>query len=265
MYKKRVVIAGLLTLIVVSFVATACIPIRGVRVGDLQTETQTVELDDADSVAVEIQMGAGVLDVSGGANELLEASFTYNVEELNPRATYDGGTLEVKDSDVDEGIESLFDLDKYRNEWDLKLNEDVPMQMEINLGAGPSHLALGTLALTTLDINGGAGNVELDLSGSPSLSQLDFGMGAGEVTIDLTGNWLNDLDARIGGGLGDLNLRLPGDVGVRIEVETGVGRVDVNGLTRDGDTYTNDAYGTSDITLRIDVDGGVGQINLDVE
>jgi hypothetical protein len=240
MRKKRDLIARLLILIAVAFAATGCY--QGVRVGDLQTKSQTVELDDADYVNVEIEMGAGKLDVSGGARELLEASFTSNVEELNPRATYASGRLEVKDSGVNVGITSLADLDEFRNEWDLKLNEDTPMEMKINLGAGPSNLALGTLALTDLGINGGAG----------------------EVTIDLTGNWRNDLDARIAGGLGDLHLTLPRDVGVRIEVNAGIGAVDTSDLIKDGNTYTNDAYGVSDVTLRIHIDGGVGRIILNI-
>lgn len=263
MGKKRRLVASLLTLVAVPLVATACF--RGTRVGDLQTESQVVELGDADSVNVEIQMGAGELDISGGASELLEASFTYNVEELNPRATYAGGRLEVTDSDVNEGIESLFDLDEYRNEWELKLNEDVPMEMNIDLGFGPSRLALGALALTGLEINGGAGDVDLDLHGSQSLRRLDINAGAGEVTIDLTGDWQSDLDARIAGGLGNISLRLPRDIGVSIDVESGVGSVNANGLAQDGNTYTNDAYGMSDVTLRIDINGGVGQINLDAE
>jgi hypothetical protein len=263
MNKERRIVTSLLILIAVAFAATACD--RGLRVGDLQTKSQTVELGDADSVAVEIQMGAGKLDVSGGASELLEASFTYNVAELDPRATYANSRLEVKDSGVEGGVASLFDLDEFRNEWVLMLNEDVPMEMRIDLGAGRSHLALGALALTSLNIAGGAGDVDLDLNGSQSLRQLDFGLGAGEVTIDLTGEWQHDLDTRIGGGLGDINLRLPSDAGVRIKVEAGVGEIATNGLARDGNTYTNDAYGESDVTLRIDIDAGVGRINLDVE
>jgi hypothetical protein len=241
MRKKRGVIASLLILIAVAFAATGCY--QGVRVGDLQTKSQTVERGDANAVNAEIQMGAGKLDVSGGASELLEASFTYNVEELDPRATYTNGRLEVRDSGVNMGIASLADLDEFRNEWDLKLNEDVPMEMKINLGAGPSNLALGALALTSLNINGGAG----------------------EITIDLTGTWRNDLDARIAGGLGDLHLTLPREVGVRIEVDPGIGVVDASGLTRDGNTYTNDAYGVSDATLRIHIDGGVGNISADLD
>ena len=263
MHMKRGFTVGILILIATLFLATACL--GGVRVGDLQTKTETIEQGDSDSVDVEIQMGAGELDMSGGASELLEATFTYNVEELDPTATFNNGKLEVKDSDVKEGIRSLFDLDEYRNEWDLKFNEDVPMEMQIDLGAGRSDLVLGALALTRLDINGGAGEVDLDLNGSQSLSHLDFDMGAGEVTIDLTGVWQNDLDARLTGGLGEITVRLPSDVGVMVDVETGIGSVNTSNLNRDGNTYTNDAYGVSDVTLRIDIEGGVGQINLDVE
>lgn len=241
MHKKREVISGLLILIALAFTATGCY--QGARVGDLQTKSQTVELDDANSVNVEIQMGAGTLDVSGGASKLLEATFTYNVAELNPRATYTDGRLEVKDSGVSIGIASLSDLAEYRSEWDLKLNEDVPMEMKIDLGAGTSNLALGALALTSLNINGGAG----------------------AVTIDLTGDWQHDLDAKITGGVGDIDLSLPRDIGVRIEVNTGIGVVNADGFTRNGDTYTNDAYGVSNVTLEINIDGGVGTINIDFE
>jgi hypothetical protein len=234
------VVASLLILIAVASTATGCY--RGVRVGDLQTKSQTIERGEAEAVNVEIQMGAGKLDVSGGASELLEASFTYNVEELNPQATSADGRLEVKDSGVDVGITSLVDLVEFRNEWDLRLNEDVPMEMIIDLGFGSSNLILGALTLTSLTINGGAG----------------------EVTIDLTGDWQNDLEARIMGGLGDIHLRLPADVGVRIEVDTGIGTVDASGLTRDGNTYTNDAYGVSDVTLQIHIGGGVGNIDVDL-
>jgi len=263
MYKKRVLLASMLILTAVLFFATGCA--GGVRVGDLQTESQTIELGDGGSVNVDIQMGAGELDVSGGASELLEASFTYNVEELDPQATFSNGRLEVKDRDVKEGVRSLFDLDEYRNEWDLKFNEDVPMEMNIDLGAGRTHLVLGALALTDLNIRGGAGEVDLYLNGSPSLSHLDFDIGAGDATVDLTGEWQNDLDATISGGLGEINLKLPAGVGLRIKVETGIGSINASGLSRDGNTYTNDAYGESDVTLRIDIEGGVGQINLDVE
>jgi len=261
MRKEKMTIAAMLFIVVVLFLATGCG--EGARVGDLQTMTETVELGDAESVDVEIELGAGKLDVSGGSSDLLEATFTYNVEELNPEVVYSNGKLVVRHEDVKEGIGTLFDLDDYRNEWDLRFNSDVPMEMSIDLGAGRTDLVLGGLALTNLDIDAGAGDVVLDLSESQFLTSLDFDMGAGELTLDLTGDWQDDLAASIQGGVGEMNLRLPSNVGVRLRVNTGIGSVDTSGLIKEGDIYTNDAYGESNVTLRIDIDGGVGQINLD--
>jgi len=252
----------LMAIVAVLLVASGCG--GGARVGKLQTESQTVELGGADSVHVEIDMGAGELDVTGGAAELLEASFTYNVAELKPEVEYGGGTLSVRTPDVEGGLGSLWDVDDYRYEWDLRLNDDVPMDMQVNVGAGRTDLKLGSLSLTRLDIAGGAGEVLVDLSGSASPARLDIASGAGALTVDLTGAWQNDLEAIIKGGLGNRTLILPGDTGVRIKVEIGVGTVDAAGLTKEGEYYTNDAYGQSEVTLYLEVEGGVGKIELRV-
>jgi len=236
----------------------------GARVGKLQTESRTVELGDATSVQVEIEMGAGELDVAGGAAELLEADFTYNVAEIKPEVDFVGGKLTVQTPEVDTGIGSLWDIDEYRNEWNLRLNNDVPMEMRVSVGAGRTDLKLGSLSLTRLDVAGGAGEVLVDLSGSAFLTKLDIASGAGALTVDLTGAWQNDLEASIGGGVGEKTLTLPRDTGVRVKVEAGVGTVDAAGLSREGEYYTNAAYGQSEATLYLDVGGGIGGIDLRV-
>jgi hypothetical protein len=253
---------ALLAMVAILLAASGCG--GGARVGELRTESETVELGGTGPVRVEIEMAAGELDVSGGAAELLEASFTYNVAELKPEVDYSGDMLTVRTPDVKAGINSLWDLDDYRYEWDLRLNDDVPMDMQVNMGAGRSSLQLGTLSLTSLEVTRGAGEVVIDLSGSTSLTRLNVGGGAGAITVDLTGDWQNDLEATSEGGLGARTLILPADVGVRVKVEVGVGTVDATGLTKEGEYYTNDAYGQSDVTLYIDVSGGVGGTELRV-
>ncbi len=252
----------MLALVAVLLAAAGCA--GGARVGALQTESKTVELGGAESVRVDIEMGAGELDMSGGAGALLEADFTYNVAEMKPEVDFSGGTLTVRTPSVQTGIGSLFDLDDYRYEWDLRLNEDVPMEMKVAVGAGRSDLRLGSLSLTSLDVAGGAGELLVDLSGSKTLTSLDIANGAGELTVDLTGTWVTDLKASIGGGVGEKTLILPRDTGVRVKVELGIGSVDASGLKKDGDYYTNDAYGQSPVTLEIEVAGGVGGVELRV-
>jgi hypothetical protein len=261
MNKKAVVWIGLLLLVALALASCG----EGVRIGELQTRSETVARDGADAVEVNINMGAGVLEVSGGADELLEASFTTNVAELEPEVTYAGGVLSVQSSSVTIRPASLLDIGDFRNEWDLRLNEETPLAMVVEGGAGRSQLELGTLTLTQLDVNGGAGEVKVDLAGSQALRRLSFDGGAGPATIDLSGEWGTDLDAVVNGGLGALTLRLPEETGVMVTVNTGVGAVRTSGLHEDERVYTNDAYGVADVTLRVVVNGGVGPVRLEVE
>jgi len=212
------------------------------RVGALQTESQSVEMGDAKAVRVELNLGAGDLKVTGGAKKLLEADFTYNVAKLKPVVEYTDGTLVVRQPDVS-GLPVLRDIADYRNEWDLRLNDEVPIDLSVDVGGGTSDLQLTGLSLTGLNVS----------------------LGAGKSTVDLSGEWTRDLDVSIDTGAADINVRLPRDVGVRVEVERGASIVEASGLTQDGNVYTNAAYGASAVTLQVNMEAGIGRINLEVE
>ena len=230
----------LITLVLFAALLASCRP--EARVGALQTESQAIELGDARSVRVEIDFGAGDLEVTGGAEKLLEADFTYNVDKLKPEVKYTDGTLILWQPE-NEGLPDLRGITDFRNEWELRLTDDVPMDLSVDVGAGVSELRLAGLLLTGLDV----------------------ALGAGGSTIDLSGDWARDLDVTIETGAGDITVRLPRDVGARVKVDAGVGTIQASGLTKDGNIYTNAAYGESEITLQVDIDAGLGQINLEVE
>jgi hypothetical protein len=210
-------------------------------VGELQRESQSVDLENAQSASAELRIGAGELNLTGGADALMEADFTYNVADWKPEVNYDisGDTGELT---VQQGQGEGVPGGAARNEWDLRFNDDVPLGLSVQMGAGESDLDLDSLTLTALDL----------------------AMGAGETTVDLTGDYEQDLAANIEGGVGEATVRLPSEVGVRVDAEGGLGEINAEGLQREGDSYVNDAYGDSDVTLDVDVRGGVGQINLEV-
>ena len=212
-----------------------------VSVGELQTESQSVELGDAEEANVEIEFGAGDLTVAGGAVKLLEADFTYNVARLKPEVEYADGRLAVQQPEAN-GLPVLRDIEGFQNKWDLHLNSEVPMDLKVDVGAGTTDLLLAGLSLTRLDIS----------------------LGAGKSTIDLSGDWKRDLDVSIDAGAGEILVRLPKEVGTRVEIETGFGTIKAPGLTKDGDVYTNAAYGETETTLRVSLEAGIGQIILEV-
>src|SRR5512143_3779697 len=100
----------------------------GTRVGELQSESQSVELGDAKSVIVKINMSAGDLEVTGGAEKLLEADFNYNVAKLKPEVEYTDSTLVVQQPEVN-GLPALQVTTDFRNEWGLHLYDGVPINL----------------------------------------------------------------------------------------------------------------------------------------
>jgi len=221
--------------------AAACYNGGGLPVGELQTESRSVKLGDAKTVRAEIHMGAGEMKLAGGAHDLLEADFSYNVARWKPEVEYSvSGTRGLLTIRQPEGSHGPMGPGHY--EWDLRFNNKVPLELSVHLGAGKSELTLGSLALTDLDLN----------------------MGVGETVVDLAGDWKNNLQARIKGGVGKATVRLPRDVGVEVHAKGGIGEVRPGELKKRGDAYVNDAYGRSPVTLRVNVEGGVGEINLEL-
>jgi len=209
------------------------------RVGALQSESQSVELGDAESVRVEINYGAGNLEVTGGAQKLLEADFNYNVDQLKPEVEYSNSKLVVWQPEA-EGLPDFRGISGFQNEWDLRFSDEVPMDLSVDIGAGTSNLRLAGLSLTGLDIN----------------------LGAGISTVDLSGDWAENLDVSIDAGAAELTVRLPSDIGVRVVVDRGPTVIQAPGLTQNGNVYTNAAYGVSDVTLQLDLSTGIGLTNL---
>lgn len=214
----------------------------GARVGELHTQSQSVELQDAKRVRVEIALAAGNLELAGGAEKLMEADFAYNVAMLKPVVAYKDGTLTVREPEA-HGAVDWRRAAGFQNDWGLRLSDAVPMDLSIEVGAGASKLLLAGLSLTGLDIR----------------------LGAGTYTIDLSGDWARDLDISIDAGAATVNLRLPKDIGARVQVGDGPHIVNAAGLAQKGNVYTNAAYGVSDVSMLVDMQAGVGLINLEVE
>ncbi|MGC9523439.1 MAG: toast rack family protein [Anaerolineae bacterium] len=240
------------------------IGVETVRVGSLRTESTTLEAGDAERVRVDVRMGAGELRIDSGAEDLMDADFTYNVEAWQPEVSYevtDGeGRLEVRQPNT----ERISISGNTRNEWALRFGGEIPFDMRIECGAGDHDIDLAGLQVTRFDMQVGAGDASIRLGDTPILEDVEFDLGAGDVDIDLSGTWEQDADVDIQGGVGAIHLRLPDDVGVRVDVTKGVGDTDVNGLTQEGGAWVNPAYGSSDVTLDIRLQAGVGRIELDV-
>lgn len=221
------------------FLVSGCRFLQTTEIGEIRSWTETVALDSASEASVRIAFPAGRLTVAGGSEALAHATFRTNAVGWEPGVDYrlngDQGVLVVDQANDDTPVG-----DKLVNEWNLQLSSQVPMRLEIDTGAGESDLDLRGLDLSALDIEIGVGRTVVDLS-----SALD-----------------HDLRATITGGVGELSVKLPADMGVQVSAETAIGGLTSAGLVRNGDSYVNEAFRGAAHTLYLDISSGIGGIEL---
>lgn len=209
-------------------------------VGAVQSETRTVNIDSASAASVQIVFGAGELNVSGGADSLMDGNFRYNVAEWQPQVDYSEaeaqGTLLI--THQGEGVPVG---DAVINDWDLQFSNTVPLELAIQTGAGESQLDLAALDLTAVSIETGVGTTH----------------------INLNGTWQHDLHVSVTGGVGEITIDLPTELGVHVNADTALVSVTTSGLSKYSRGYVNDAYQTAPYALTLDLEAGIGSVVLD--
>lgn len=201
--------------------------------------------DGAESVEARIRMGVGRLKVSGGADTLMEADFDYRPDSWNPNVSYSlEGSRGVLTVSQPEGHGR--DLGRrFENEWDVSFDETMPLDLTVEQGVGESELELGGLNLRSLTVQGGAGSTIVDLTGTPR----------------------GDLRAEIESGVGEITVRVPRDVGVKLfGIYDGLGDWQAEGFTQRGENESvNAAYDSAKVRFDISIQRGVGSVRVEQE
>ncbi len=194
------------------------------------------------TVQVDINVGACRLNVLGGSKQLFTGGFAYTHEEWKPEYSYsvDGekGYLNIKQPEI-ENVNFNED-DKYV--WNLKFGKQIPLDFDINLGAGLTEIKLGGLPVKNFNMN----------------------MGVGKTTLDLRGIWKNNAEIHLEGGIGLLQIYLPENTGVKINILKALTDIDTQNLKQvDENTYVNKYYKKSDVSIIIYLKTGIGKIEIE--
>jgi hypothetical protein len=205
-----------------------------------RTDSFAVDRDKSEFLRVNVNMKAGELRLNGGAAKFLEGTATYNVEGSKPEVKY-ANTAGRGDLTIQQPSASLNGNEKY--EWDLRLANDIPMDLAIDFGAGEAKLNIGKMALRSVEVHIGAGRLEMDLRGQPQRS----------------------CDVRVRGGVGEAIIWLPKTAGIYATGSGGLGSVNVSGLRQEGDHWISEGYEQAARKIRVDVTGGIGEIRLIAE
>ena len=270
-------------ILVLALASTACgfsfdLP-EQVKAGPEVKEEISVADPKEDETRLLLSFGAGNLNLSTGAKNLVDGTVVYNVEDLKPEIIEDGAQIEIKQGN----FQGLPPFDGMKNEWDLQLGSS-PMELEISAGAYEGDFEFGGLALTNLTINDGAADVSLSFSelnlaemsefnystgasdvrmeglANANFERFIFNGGAGNYTLDFSGDLQRDATVSVDCGLSDLTLIIPQGVNVVITIDSALADINLgDGWSQKGSVYSQQGDGP---TLTIIVNMGGGEITI---
>jgi len=207
------------------------------------TESSDIQLQGATTLKAEITQAVGELKVrpSAAATGAVGTAFTFAPESWRPdvTSTVDGTSAELSITQPDNTDAHLFGTT--RNTWTVTLPQGVRTDLKLVLGVGTSNVDLRGIDLANLDVL----------------------TGVGSTTIDLAGTRTVDVQAKVEAGVGELTLRLPQNVGVRVTSEQdGIGHLSAPGFHHSGTEWTNTAYSGAGPKIEIALTRGVGDVKL---
>ena len=245
------------------------------------------QLHDSLPQRIRVQYGAGRVDVRGSVNPVLyEMHLRYDERRGAPLHRYDAASRSsVLGLESREGAQHSSDRDD-SGELRVALPSGVPLDLDLQLGGTESQLDLGGLTLQSLRLECGAtdANVIFSQPNRAHMSDLTIDVGAADLLVvhlananadqirvhggvgvadlDFSGTWSRDVtvDAKL--VVGKLVLRVPSDVGVRLDVQRVLAGFDHEGMVkRDGVWYSTN-YDAAPHKLRVHAETFFGLIEL---
>ena len=210
----------------------------------LETENIAIPLDGAHQARVVIHHGAGELRLRSGVSphNLLEGDFDGGVEQQIRRRDEN---LDVSLKVPHQGIPFVFFPGIFnsgsRIAWDMRLNPDIPLALELHTGANDAHLDLSMVQVTELEIQTGASTTQVDLPAQAEFIRVKVSAGAASVVLNV-----------------------PAGVAARVDVDGGLLGVDVDlaRFPKAGNVYQSADYETAAQRVEININAGVGSISV---
>ena len=157
-------------------------------------------------------------------------------------------------------------LDLGATEADLDLSGMALRTLEIRTGASETTIRFDSVSrrpIERMELNLGAAAVHTRHLGNAGVQKLDVRGGVGEVDLDLTGAWSHDMDMQLDVALGSVTIVIPRDVGVRIEAEKVFGSFDFGGLKKIGRAWVSEGFDAATYKVRINSSTVMGKLTVE--
>lgn len=232
-----------------------------------RTVSSSRQARSADAIAVRIVHAAGTATVEPADGTVLyRMDLRYDAERVSPVSAFDEAARTLT---IGTRTASTAKWKSGRHEGNTLragLGRGVPLDLTVELGAVRADLFLGGLRIRELELRAGASEVHVDVdrpnADAASTVDVDVGaaqlvlrrggnlrsprvranVGAGKLDYDLGGEWTGTIDLTANVAIGELILRVPPDVGLRVSARTYAASFDRAGLVRDGDEWVSPGF-----------------------
>lgn len=239
---------ALLALVFVALIVSGTVAIdatQHVFMSELHTEEFSQQLGDVEKARVSIDFDIGELEITGMTSSSVLANGSIDLaeyEQLEQEYRELGGSAYLKIGSRGKQVIPAWWFGKKDGEsrdWMITLNDEIPIELEVDLGVGKSEIDLRQCELNSLNVQTGVGKAEIYLPEE------------------------GDFNGYIQAGVGELIVYVPESLPIRITLETGLGNNSVVGdFEQSNNVYTSDEYAQSVARVNLNIDGGVGNINV---
>jgi hypothetical protein len=218
---------------------------RPVGVRPPAASEQLVEaMHDADSGQIGLKFALGTLEISalGDSPSFVEGKLEYSRYSQAAQRAFRVTAGEARFSLEARSRPAPFWLPGDAGErWNLRFTPRIPLQLEVDAGAGTVLLDLRDLKVVRLDLEGGAGRADITFPAAAALTRASVSAGVGEIIV-----------------------HIPENVGARIRIDKALASVRVESarFSRSGDEYVSTNYQTAENKLELDVETAVGAITI---
>ncbi|MEP7228188.1 MAG: hypothetical protein ABI785_12550 [Gemmatimonadales bacterium] len=237
-----------------------------------------------------VEYGAGSLRVEPGQpGDLYRMNLSYDEDRFVPVSDFDPSsrTVLLGLRSAGEGGVRVVSGNQLRQTATVAISPRADLALDLSLGAVDADLELGGLRISALDLKTGASRATVRFSrpngmrcrhagfsagaaevsvlglGNSRCDEIQFEGGMGKVLLDFSGVWSSSAHVQVKMAVGELTLRLPKRVGVRLAMDKFLTSFESAGLVRRGESFVSPNYDTAEHRLDLDLTTAMGGVNVE--
>jgi len=190
---------------------------------------------------LDLDIGAAKINVGSEVESLLVANL--KGRDLDYNETYKNNKETAQFSFESKNIRAI-NLKNNNADYSFNLNKDIIWDLDLDLGAVSGKLNLEEVPVRSIDLDFGAGNIDIVL-----------------------GTKYNNSNIKIDSGASNLTIVVPKDAGVKLKLDTALTKTNIDdlNLTKSGDYYLSSNYEEANTKLEFDIDMGAGKIDFKIK